>query len=129
LKTSSPVYAKIWLLPTRIDAVQSWNITEIEAPDGTRSPTVVETADGARVIAIRLAPGQELGGHQVRERAWLTVVEGSARVEAGDDVVEAGPATLLTFEPGERHSIASEGGARILLILAPWPGEGHYPAT
>jgi len=66
---------------------------------------------------------------RVRERAWLTVVQGAARIEAGGDVVEAGPATLLTFEPGERHSVASQGGARILLILSPWPGEGHYPET
>lgn len=109
--------------------MQSWDLAEIEAPEGTRSPAVLETVDGARAIVLRLAPGQELGDHQVRERAWLTVVEGVARVEAGGDVVEAGPATLLTFEPGERHSVASEGGARILLILSPWPGEGHYPAT
>jgi quercetin dioxygenase-like cupin family protein len=109
--------------------VQSRDIAEIEAPEGTRSPAVLETVDGARAIVIRLAPGQELGGHQVRERAWLTVVEGAARIEASGDVVEAGPATLLTFEPGERHSVASQGGARILLILSPWPGEGHYPET
>jgi mannose-6-phosphate isomerase-like protein (cupin superfamily) len=57
------------------------------------------------------------------------VVEGAARIEAVGVVVEAGPTTLLTFEPGERHSVASESGARILLILSPWPGEGHYPAT
>ena len=109
--------------------MQSWELAEIEAPEGTRSPAVLETVDGARAIVLRLAPGQELGDHQVRERAWLTVVEGTARIEAGGEVVEAGPATLLTFEPGERHSVASEGGARILLILSPWPGEGHYPAT
>ena len=109
--------------------MQSWELAEIEAPEGTRSPAVLETVDGARAIVLRLAPGQELGDHQVRERAWLTVVEGTARIEAGGEVVEAGPATLLTFEPGERHSVASEGGARIVLILSSWPGEGHYPAT
>jgi quercetin dioxygenase-like cupin family protein len=109
--------------------VQSWDLTEIEAPEGTRLAAVLETVDGARAIVIRLAPGEELGDHQVRERAWLTVVEGTARIEAGGDVVEAKPATLLTFEPGERHSVASEGGARIVMILSPWPGEGHYPAT
>ena len=109
--------------------MQSWNLTEIDAPKGTRSAAVLETVDGARAIVIRLAPGEELGDHQVRERAWLTVVEGTARIEAGGEVVEAGPATLLTFEPGERHSVASEGGARIVLILSSWPGEGHYPAA
>ena len=59
-------------------------------------------------IVIRLAPGQELGDHQVHERAWLTVIQGSAHVEAGQSVVEAEPGTLLTFEPRERHSVASE---------------------
>ena len=109
--------------------MQSWHLTEIEAPKGTRLAAVLETVDGARAIVIHLRPGEQLGDHQVRERAWLAVVEGTARIEAGGDVVEAGPATLLTFEPGERHSVASEGGARIVLILSSWPGEGHYPAT
>ena len=118
------------LTPTAatIGGVQSWDLNAIEALDGTRSPTVLETADGARAIVIRLAPEQELGDHQVHERAWVTVIQGSAHIEAGPTVVEAEPGTLLTFEPGERHSIASEHGAQILLILAPWPGEGHYPA-
>jgi quercetin dioxygenase-like cupin family protein len=109
--------------------VQSWDLTKIEAPEGTRSPVVLETVDGARAIVIRLAPGQELGDHQVRERVWLTVVEGDARIAAGDDVAEARPGTLLTFEPGERHSVESEHGAQIILILSPWPGEGHYPKS
>jgi quercetin dioxygenase-like cupin family protein len=43
------------------------------------------------------------------ERARLTVVEGTARNEAGGDVVDAETGTLLTLEPGERHSVASDG--------------------
>jgi quercetin dioxygenase-like cupin family protein len=107
--------------------MQSWNLTEVPAPSGTRSPVVLETVDGARAIVIRLAPGQRLGDHQVRERAWLTVVEGTARIECNGETVDADSGTLLTFEPGERHSVASDDGARIVLILSPWPGEGHYP--
>jgi mannose-6-phosphate isomerase-like protein (cupin superfamily) len=107
--------------------VQSWDVREIEAPEGTRLAAVLETVDGARAIIIRLAPGEELGDHQVRERTWLMVVEGTARIGAGDDVVEAGPGTLLTLEPAERHSVASVGGARIVMILSSWPAEGHYP--
>jgi hypothetical protein len=64
-----------------IAVVQSWDLTQIEATGRTRSPTVLETVDGARAIVIRLAPGQELGDHQVRERAWLTIVEGKHAVE------------------------------------------------
>jgi quercetin dioxygenase-like cupin family protein len=123
---SFDVFLRSWL---RIAAVQSWDLTKIEAPEGTRSPAVLETVDGARAIVIRLSPGQELGDHQVRERAWLTVIEGKVRIEAGGELVEAGPGTLLTFEPGEQHSVRSEHGAQIILILSPWPGEGHYPES
>lgn len=107
--------------------MQSWDMAEIEAPEGTRSPAVLETVDGARAIVIRLAPGQQLGDHQVRERAWLAVVEGAARIEVDGNVVEAGPTSLLTFEPGERHNVASETGARILLILLRGPVRATIP--
>ena len=33
-----------------------------------------------------------------------------------------------TFAPGERHAVSSDTGARVLLLLAPWPGDGHYHA-
>src|SRR6476659_4841687 len=113
--------------PPRIRAVQSWNVKEIEVPEGTRRAEALETVDGARAIIIRLTPGEELGEHQVRERAWLMVVDGSARIEAGGDIVEAGSGTLLTFEPDERHQVSSVDGARIVMILSSWPADGHYP--
>jgi quercetin dioxygenase-like cupin family protein len=114
--------------PPRIRTVQSWDVRAIDAPEGTRRAAALETVDGARAIVIRLAPGEELGDHQVRERAWLIVVEGSARIEAGGDVVEAGSGTLLTFEPDERHKVFSLSGTRIVMILSSWPADGHYPA-
>jgi quercetin dioxygenase-like cupin family protein len=106
--------------------VQAWNLTEIEAPGGTVDPAVLSTDDGARAIAIRLDAGQTMDDHQVRERAWVVVVEGRAQIRSGEDVVDGGVGTLVTFAPGERHAVASEDGARVLLILAPWPGPGHY---
>ena len=105
--------------------METWNLLEIETPDGTRDPIVLHS-DDARAVLIRLEPGQELGDHQVKERAWITVVEGRVQVGAGGETVEAGPGTLFHFEADERHSVSSDGGARILLLLAPWPGEGHY---
>jgi quercetin dioxygenase-like cupin family protein len=75
---------------------------------------------------IRLDAGQALGDHQVHERAWVTVVEGEVRVFGDGREEQCGVGTLLTFEPNERHSLVSDTGARILLLLAPWPGEGHY---
>jgi quercetin dioxygenase-like cupin family protein len=106
--------------------VQSWNLLELDAPDGTRDPIVLQSHDEARAVLIRLDPGQELGEHQVKERAWLSVVEGRVRIEAGGESVDADAGTLFTFGPGERHAVRSDNGARILLLLAPWPGEGHF---
>ena len=106
--------------------MQSWNLREIEAPGGSRSPSVLLSEDEARAVLLALEPGQKLGDHQVKEHAWLVVVEGSARIGGGGDELEAGVGTLVHFEPDERHFVHSEGGARILLLLAPWPGEGHF---
>jgi quercetin dioxygenase-like cupin family protein len=106
--------------------VRSWNLREIETTGGSRSPVVLDSDDAARAVLIGLDPGQQLGDHQVKEHAFLLVVDGTVRVEASGEVFEAPAGTLFTFEPDERHSVSSDKGARILLFLAPWPGAGHY---
>jgi quercetin dioxygenase-like cupin family protein len=106
--------------------VRSWQLPEIETPDGSRSPVVLHSSEEGRAVLIGLNPGQELGDHQVKEHAFIVVADGSVRIEAGDETLEAGPGTLVKFEPDERHVVASDTGAKILLLLAPWPGEGHY---
>jgi quercetin dioxygenase-like cupin family protein len=106
--------------------VQTWKLTEIQMPDGKRDPVVLHSDDDARAVLLELKPGESLGDHQVKEHAWLCVVEGNVRVGAAGDSVDAGPGTLFRFLPDERHSVGSDGGARLLLLLAPWPGVGHY---
>lgn len=107
--------------------MQHWKLFEIPTPDGARSPVVLHSQDGeSRVVLISLEPGQRLGDHEVKEAAYLLVVSGEARVEAGGDVVTAAGGDLLRFDPAERRAVSSEGGARILLTLSPWPGVGHY---
>jgi hypothetical protein len=97
--------------PPTIRAVQTWDVKEIQAPEGTRLAAVLETVDGARAIIVRLGAGEELGDHQVRERAWLMVVEGTARIEAGGDVVDAGP------ERCSRSSLASATASQVMVVL------------
>jgi quercetin dioxygenase-like cupin family protein len=108
--------------------MKSWALSEIETPGGSRSPVVLHSGDEGRAVLIELEGGQELGEHQVKENLFLVVIDGSVHIEAGGESLEAGPGTLVTFEPDERRSVSSAGGARILLLLAPWPGEGHYRA-
>jgi quercetin dioxygenase-like cupin family protein len=106
--------------------MQRWNLREIETPAGTRSPVVLDSDETARAVLIRLDPGQALGEHEVKEHAYLLVVEGTVRIEAGSDALDAPAGTLFLFAPEERRSVSSAEGARVLLFLAPWPGPGHY---
>lgn len=106
--------------------MQSWNLLEFETPGGTRSPIVLHSTDEARSVLMGINPGQELGDHQVFENAYMVVLDGRVRLQSGDDAIDAGPGTLVRFEEKERRRISSADGARVLLILAPWPGAGHY---
>jgi quercetin dioxygenase-like cupin family protein len=106
--------------------VRTWNLLEIETPGGSRSPVVLNSDDEARAVLVGLSPGQALGQHQVKEYAYIAVVDGEVTVQAGDKTVAGGPGTLFRFEPDERRSVSSKDGARLLLLFAPWPGVGHY---
>jgi quercetin dioxygenase-like cupin family protein len=106
--------------------VQRWDLLALDAADGTRSPVVLHSDDGARAVLVALHPGQSLGDHQVKETAWVVVLDGRVEIEAGDGAEHATAGTLLRFDPDERHAVRTESGARVLLLLAPWPGEGHF---
>jgi len=106
--------------------VERWNLLELDTPGGSRSPVVLHSSEAARLVFVALDPGQELGDHQVKETAYVAIVDGTARVDSGGDSFEAGAGSLFRFAPDEPRSISSAGGARLLLFLAPWPGAGHY---
>src|SRR4029450_12863665 len=107
-------------------AIPPWKRPEVQLPGGSPSPVVVHSEDGeSRVVLIGLDAGQELGEHQVKEAAFLLVVDGTLRVDAGDESVEAGPGELFRFQPDERRTVSSASGARLLLFLSPGAGAGH----
>jgi quercetin dioxygenase-like cupin family protein len=92
-------------------------------------PVVLSSTRGeARSIAIELPAGEQLQEHQVHERAHIIVVDGEVEVREGGEAVTGGPGFFAIFAPGERHEVRATADARILLILAPWPGDGH-PGT
>jgi quercetin dioxygenase-like cupin family protein len=103
--------------------VDSWDIRSLELEP--RHPQVLRSDDETRAIAINLPAGEELQEHQVHERAYLLVADGEVEVEQGGQTTSAGPGFLAHFAPNERREVRAKGDARIVLILAPWPGEGH----
>ncbi len=91
-------------------------------------PEVLHSARGeARSIALALPAGETMQEHEVHERAYLVVVDGEVEVElpGGGAVVSGGPGLVATFAPQERHTVRATSDARLLLVLAPWPGDGH----
>ena len=109
--------------------MQHWKLYEIDTPDGSRSPVVLHSEDGeSRVVLIALEPGQELSDHQVKEAALLLVVSrrGADRGRRrGGRRRRRASSSASTRTSGT--AISSEGGARVLLTLAPWPGDGPLP--
>ena len=80
-------------------------------------------------MVLDLRSGEELGDHRVRERALVEVISGRVSIEAGGETAECGTGTLVTFDPGERHSLRGLDDARLLLVLAPWPAVEHDAAS
>ena len=103
--------------------MDSWDITSLDVEP--HQPQVLRTDDETRVIAINLPAGEELQEHQVHERAYLVVASGEIEVEQGGDTVKGGSGFLAHFDPQERHEVRAVSDARIVLLLSPWPGEGH----
>ena len=103
--------------------MDTWDITS----DGLepQQPQILRSDPEARVIAINLPAGRQLADHQVHERAYLVVADGEVEVEHDGTTERGGPGFLAHFQANERHEVRATSDARLLLILAPWPGAGH----
>lgn len=108
--------------------MQRWDLAAANDSDRP-GPRVLFSMPEARAVVIDLAAGEELRDHQVRERAVLQVLAGSAECASGGESVTCGRGTLVLFEPGETHSVRALEATRLLLTLAPWPAPGHYADT
>jgi redox-sensitive bicupin YhaK (pirin superfamily) len=102
--------------------MRSWKLTEIDVQP--RQPEVLYSAIEGRAIVIELPQGERLQDHQVHERAWLVVVSGEVEVN-GSESITGGPGLLAEFDPNERREFRALSDSRLLLLLSPWPGEGH----
>jgi quercetin dioxygenase-like cupin family protein len=104
--------------------MQSWDLKTVVAEP--HQPLILASAEDARTIVLDLPAGEELQEHEVHERARLIVVSGEVDVTIpSGDAISAGPGHLFEFDPGERHTVTARSDARLLLVLSPWPGDGH----
>ena len=103
--------------------METWDIASLDLPP--HQPEVLRSDPEARVIAINLPAGEGLQEHQVHERAWVMVAGGEVEIEQDGQSVSGGSGFVAHFDPNERHEVRAKTDARLLLFLAPWPGEGH----
>ena len=104
--------------------MDTWDLNELDVQPS--KPQVLDSESEGRAIVIQLPAGEQLQEHQVHERAWLLVTDGEIEVADSDgDSVDGKPGFLAIFDPKERHAVTAKSDARLLLVLAPWPGEGH----
>ena len=104
--------------------MEHWDLRSLEVD--ANHPKILHSARGeARSILIHLPAGKELGEHEVHERAYVVVIDGE--VELAGQV--GGPGLAAVFDPHERHAVKATTDARLLIVLAPWPGVGHPGAS
>ena len=104
--------------------MESWNLNELEVD--AHLPQVLGSDSEGRAIVINLPKGEQLQEHQVHERAWLLVIDGNIELNTPDGKWAAGgPGLLAIFDPKERHEVQAVEDSRLLLVLSPWPGDGH----
>jgi quercetin dioxygenase-like cupin family protein len=98
----------------------------IPRPD-RQMPRVLFSAAEFRVVVVDLSGGEEMGEHQVRERALVEVVSGRVSIESSGETALCEAGALVIFDPGERHRVRAVADSRLLLVLAPWPAADHHP--
>jgi quercetin dioxygenase-like cupin family protein len=106
-----------------VHVVESWQLNSLDVLP--HKPQVLDSEDEGRAIVIQLPAGEQLKEHQVHERAWLLVTDGEVEVTDADNSVSGSTGLLCVFDPNERHEVTAKSDARLLLVLSPWPGEGH----
>lgn len=104
--------------------MRDWDLRAIDAEP--HQPQILASLEDARTIVLVLPAGEELQEHEVHERARVVVIEGEVEVTMpGGEVVSAAAGHLFEFDPGERRTIRSRSETRLLIVLSPWPGDGH----
>lgn len=104
--------------------MKSWQLETLDLKP--RLPEILSSSDAARAIALDLAAGESLSEHEVHERAWVIVIDGTIELStAAGARAKGGPGLLIELAPAERHKVLASSNARLLLLLTPWPGGGH----
>jgi quercetin dioxygenase-like cupin family protein len=100
--------------------MQAWDVMAMDVT--AHHPEVLTSTAEGRAIVVHLPAGDDLGEHEVHERAWVIVTRGRVRARDGDGAtMEAIGGTLLAFAPHERRELRAIEDSQLLMLLTPWP--------
>ena len=111
--------------PVGRGGMEHWDLRTLDVP----AASAADPALVPRRVAVDRDPPPRRGGAAGPRGARARAPDrrrrrdrgGGRRSEGGG---RTGPRTSV-FDPKERHEVRAVTDARLLLVLAPWPGEGH----
>ena len=103
--------------------MRSWELQNLDVE--AHQPVILSSEDAARLLLLCIPAGERLRQHQVHERAWVLVLSGELEIEAAGETLSGGTGLLTELDPGEVHEVRATADSKVLLFLAPWPGDGH----
>ena len=84
-----------------------------------QSTRIITAADGLG-CSFHITEIRDSVRHYHRRTAEVYyVLEGTGRMELGDEVVDVEPGTVVTIEPGTRHRLVSAAGVRTIVFGMP----------
>ena len=104
--------------------MESWDINELDVDRTTRRCSPPTTRAGRSCSSCPPASASASTRSTSAPGSWSS--PGAVEIsEPGGETVTGGAGLLAIFDPNERHEVAATEDARLLLVLSPWPGEGH----
>jgi quercetin dioxygenase-like cupin family protein len=103
--------------------MRSWRVGELDLKP--RLPEILSSSAESRAVVLDLAGGESLSEHEVHERAWIVLVSGEIEVSAAGVSTRGGSGLMVELEPRERHEVHALADSRLVMLLTPWPGQGH----
>ena len=91
--------------------------TEVEIPVDSILSSTLHEDESAKVVLFRFSEGQALSEHTASKPATLQVLAGEARIQLGEEWVDARPGSWIWMPPELPHAVEATTALTMLLYL------------
>ena len=103
--------------------METWDIRSLAIEP--HQPQVLRSDAETRAIAICSPPARSSRSTRCTRAPTCSSSTARSRSRRTAQSTTGGSGLLSHFEPNERRTVKAISDARLVLVLAPWPGEGH----